>query len=87
MTDSDKLTKAQDYISRELQKQGSDRIDALHWEQSLHDQATKIHRLDSFRGGEKSIFTFTEYKLLDDYGSREWEKQMRRQVGDILMEL
>jgi hypothetical protein len=87
MTDSEKLTKAQDYISRELQQQGTNPIDVLTWEQTPQDRATKIHRLVLFRGGDKSVFTFTEYELLDNYGSKLWEKELQGHVGEILMEL
>lgn len=38
------------------------------------------------RGGEKSVFTFTEYELLDNYGSKEWEMELWSHVGEILME-
>jgi hypothetical protein len=38
------------------------------------------------RCGEKSIFTFTEHELLDNHGSKQWEKQLRRQANDILTE-
>ena len=87
MTDAEKLRQAQDFIAREVQKKGAGRIDALHWEQTSQDQTTKIHQLVVFRSGEKSIFTFTEYELLEKYGSKQWEKQLRSHVGEILMEL
>lgn len=86
MTEAEKLNQAQDFITRELQKKGADGINALTWEQTPPDKATKIHRLVLFRGGEKSVFTFTEYELLEDYGSRQWEKELRSRVGEILME-
>lgn len=87
MTDSEKLTKAQEYISQESQKQDSDRIDAFHWEQTPHDQTTKIYRLGLFRGREKSIFTFTEFDLIDNHDSKQWEKQLRSHANDVLTEL
>jgi hypothetical protein len=71
MTESEKVRDAQDFIAREVQKKGAGRVDALNWEQAPHDQTTRIHLLVIFRGGEKSIFTFTEYELLEGYGSRE----------------
>lgn len=76
-----------DFISRELQKQGVDLIDVMHWEQTPHDRTTGIHRLVVFRGGEKSVFTLTEYELLENHSSKEWEKQLRGHVSEILMEL
>jgi len=86
MTEAEKLREGQDLIARELQKKGADWIDTIYWEQTPHEQAARIHRLVVLRGGEKYIFTFTEYELLEDHGSREWKKQMRIHVGEILME-
>ncbi len=86
MTETEKLRQAQDFIARELQQKGAGRIDALDWEQTPQDRATRIHRLVVFLGGEKFIFTFTEYELLDNYGSKQWQKQLRDHVGDILTE-
>ena len=85
MTEAEKLCEAQDFITRTLQQKGATRIDALYWEQGPHDPAAGIHRLIVFRGGEKSIFTFTKYGLLENHGSKEWEKQLRSHVGEILM--
>ena len=87
MTEAEKIREAQGFISQEVQKKGTGRIDALHWEQTPQDQTTKIHGLVVFRGGEKSVFTFTEWELIEDYGSKHWEKQLRSHVGEILMEL
>ena len=87
MTEADKLAQAQGFITQELQKQGIDRKYTMTWEQTPQDRATKIHRLVLSRGCEKYIFTFTEYELLDKYGSRDWEKQLRGHIGDVLMEL
>ena len=83
----EKLYEAQDFITRELQKQGTDRIEALDWEQTPQDRATRIHRLVVFRGGEKSIFTFTKYELLENCGSTQWERQLRDHISDILVDL
>jgi len=71
MTEAEKLREAQDFITRELQEKTVDRIDALSWEQTPLDRATRIHRLVVLRGTEKSIFTFTEYELLENYGSKQ----------------
>jgi hypothetical protein len=68
-------------------KAGTSRIDALTREQTPQDRATRIHRLVLCQGSEKSIFTFTEYELLDNYGSKQWRKELRGHIGDILMEL
>jgi len=87
MTEPETLREAQDFITREVQKHDADRVDALSWDQGPHDLAAGIHRLVVFRGSEKSIFTFTEYELLEHYGSKEWEKQLRGHVGEILIEL
>ena len=87
MTKSENVLNAQDFIAREVQNKGACRVDALSWEQTPNNQTTKIHRLVVFRGGTKSIFTFTEYELLEDCGSKEWEKQLRSHVGEILTEL
>ena len=86
MTEAEKHRQAQDFITREMQKKGADRIDALKWDQGPHDPAAEIHRLIAIRGGEKSIFTFMKYELLEDYGSKQWEKELRGHVGEILME-
>ncbi len=86
MIEVNKLREAQDFINREPQKQSANRVDMLDWQQIPQDRATKIHRLVVFRGGEKSVFTFTEYDLLENYGSKQWEKQLRDQVSDILTE-
>ena len=86
MTEAEQLREAQDFITRELQQKGAARIDAVNWQQTPQDRATRIHRLVLIRGGEKSVFTFTEYELLDDYGSKQWEKQLRDHVSDILTE-
>ncbi len=86
MTEAEQLREAQDFITRELQQKGATRIDAMNWAQDPHDPAAGIHRLIVLRGGEKSVFTFTEYELLENYGSKEWVKQLRGHVGEILME-
>lgn len=83
----EKLCEAQDFINRQLQKQGIGPINAITWEQNPNDRATRTHRLVVFRGGEKSIITFTKYELLENYGSRQWEKVLRDHVRDILTEL
>ena len=87
MTEAEQLREAQDFIARELQQKGAGRIDALDWEQTPQDRVTRIHRFVLSRGGEKSIFTFTEYELLKNYGSQQWVRQMRDHISDILMEL
>jgi hypothetical protein len=87
MTESQKIVSAQDFINRELQRRSVDRIDAITWEQTPQDRTTRIHRLVVLRGSEKSIFTFTEYEILDHYGSKQWEKQLRCHVGEVLMEI
>jgi len=51
MTISEKLRDAQNLINRELQKQGVDLIDAMNWEQTPLDRATRTHRMVLFRGG------------------------------------
>jgi hypothetical protein len=87
MTEAEKLHNVQHFITRELQKQGADRVGALTWEQTPQDRVTNIHRLVLFLGGEKSIFTFTEYELLDNYGSKQWEKQLQSHVNAVRTEL
>jgi len=86
MTKAEKLHTAQDFITWELQKKATDRVDALSWKQTPQDRATKFHRLVIFRGGKKSTFTFTEYELLEDYGSKQWEKQLRGHINDMMIE-
>ena len=86
MTESEKVRNAQNFIAQEVQKKGASRVDEVNWEQGPHDVTVGIHRLIVLRGGEKSIFTFTEYELLDNYGSKQWEKQLRIHVGEVLME-
>lgn len=80
----EKLCEAQDIINRELQKQGLNRIYAITCEQIPQDRATQTHRLVVFGDEEKSIFNFTEYELLENYGSKQWEKSLRDYVSDIL---
>ena len=87
MTEAEKLLEAKDFITRVLQQKGTGRIDAMNWGQGPHNADVGIHRLIALRGGEESIFTFTEYELLENYGSKEWEKELRGHIGDILMEL
>jgi len=77
----------QDCISREIQRQAVCRIDALHWEQTPQDLATRIRRLVLFQGGEKSIFSFTEYELRENHGSQQQERQMQDPISDVLIEL
>ena len=86
MTEVEKLRKAQNFIAQELQKKGTGHVDAVNWAQGPHNAVAGIHRLIVLRGGEKSVFTFTEYELLENYGSKEWVKQLRGHVGEILME-
>ena len=87
MIDAEKLRESQDFIAQEVQKHCATRIDALTWQQGPYNKATRIHRLVVFRGGQKSVFTFTEYELLENYGSKEWEMQLQDHVNDILTEL
>ena len=87
MTETEKLREAQDFLTRELQQKGAGRIDAISWDQGPHDLAAGIHRLLVFRGGEKSIFTFTKYELLENYGSKQWEMQLRGHISDISVDL
>jgi hypothetical protein len=86
MTELEKVRTAQDFINRELQEHGPDRIDTMTWEQTPHGRVARYHRLVIFRGSEKSIFKFTEYELLKDYGSEKWENRLRNRIGDILVE-
>jgi hypothetical protein len=78
------LREAQEYITREIQRQTTGRIGALSWEQTPNDRAARIHRLVLFQGGEKTIFTFTEYELRENYGSEQWERRLREDVSNIL---
>lgn len=87
MTEAEKLRQAQDFITRELKQKGAARIDVVNWDQGPHDAAAGIHRLIAIRGGKKSIFTFTEYEFLENYGSKQWERQMRGHISDVLTEL
>ena len=87
MTEIEKLLEAQDFIARELQRKSAGRVDAMSWGQGPKDLPAGIYRLTVFHGGEQSIFTFTKYDLRENYGSRQWKKELRTQVGDILMEL
>ena len=86
MTDAEKLTLTQDFITRELQKEVDAQIHKIEWEQTPQGRLSRIHRLVIFRKGEKSIFTFTEYELLKDYGSEKWEYRLRRRIGNILID-
>lgn len=54
---TEKLLDAQYFITHEIQRQGSARVDAMSWGQSPWDSATSIHRLTVIRDGEKAIFT------------------------------
>lgn len=86
MIEAEKLREAQDFITRELQKQGVGRIDAISWNQGPWDPAAGIYRLIVYRDGEKSSFTFTKYELIKNYGSQQWAKDLRVHISDILME-
>jgi hypothetical protein len=86
MTEAEKISLAQEFIKRDLQKQGAVRIDAIDWEQTPQSRASRYHRLVISRGGEKSIFKFTEYELLKDHSSEKWKNRLRSHVGDILIE-
>jgi hypothetical protein len=86
MTDAEKISLAQEFITQEFQKQGAVRIDGIVWEQTPQGRASRYHRLVISRGDEKSIFKFTEYELLKDYGSEKWENKLRSRIGDILLE-
>jgi len=86
MTELEKLREAQDFIARELQKKGIGRVDAVNWAHDPHDAASGIHRLIVLRSGEKFIFTFTEYELLENYGSKQWEKRLRGYVSEVMIE-
>jgi hypothetical protein len=83
MSDAEKVTHAQDLITRELHKLDDDRIDKIEWEQTPQGRLARLHRLVIFRRGEKSIFIFTEYELLKDFGSDKWEHRLQCRVGDI----
>ncbi len=87
MTETEKLRNAKDFIVRELQKKSSSRIDAMSWGQGLIDPAAGIYRLAIHRGAESSVFAFTKDELFNNHGSKQWEKQLRIRVSDILMEL
>jgi hypothetical protein len=86
MTDAEKLSLAQDFLSRELQRYGADHLEAVSWEQTPQGRASRYYRLVILRGGEKYIFKFTEYELLKDYGSGKWENRLRNRLGEILIE-
>jgi len=87
MTEAEKLREAQEFITRALQEKGAGRIDAVTWDQGLRDWAVGIYRLTVVRSGEKGIFTFSKYELLENFDSKRWEKELRTQVGEILIEL
>jgi hypothetical protein len=87
MTEVEKLRKAQNFIARELQKKGTGRVDAVNWGQGPQDVAAGIYQLAVFRGSEKSVFTFSKFELLENYGSKQWEKQLRGHISDILVDL
>jgi hypothetical protein len=86
MTETEKIQYTQDYVTRELKKQGAVRIEAIDWEQTPQGRVSRYHRLVISRGDEKSIFKFTEYELLKDYGSKKWENRLQSRIGDILIE-
>jgi len=85
MTEPEKLRAAQDYVTRELQEYG--KTNGMTWNQDPLDSAFGIYRLAVFRGGEKSVFTFSKSELLENYGSQQWEKELRSHIGEILTEL
>jgi hypothetical protein len=86
MTESEKLSRAQHFLTQEFEKQSVGRIDTIDWEQTPQGRASRYHRLVIFRGGEKSIFKFTEYELLKDYGSEKWENRLRSRTSNILID-
>ena len=87
MTEAEKLSEAQDFITSELQKHGAGRIDAMSWGQETEDQPAGIYRLYVFQRGEKLVFTFTQYELTEYFGSIQWEKDLREHIGNVLREL
>ena len=87
MTKAKKHREAKNFITRELQQRGAGRIDAMNWGQGPRDLVPSIYRSTISLGREKSIFTFTKYELLEDYGSKQWKKELRGHVGDILWDL
>ena len=87
VSEPEKLQYAKDYIARELLQQGADRVDEISWYQGPWDPAAGIYRLTVSRDREKTIFTFTKYELLKNYGSPGWKKDLRNHINDILTEL
>ena len=87
MRSEEKLLEAQDYVFREVQRQASDRIDSMDWYQTPQDRITRIYRLVVSMGGKKSIFTFTEYELTDNYKTKQWTELLRDHINDIMTEL
>ena len=85
MTEPENLRAAQDYVTRELHKYG--KINGMTWNQDPLDPAFGLYRLAVFRGGEKSVFTFSKSELIENYGSQQWEKELRSHIGEILTEL
>ena len=87
MTKAEKLSEAQDFITRELQKHGAGRMDAMTWRQEAEDQFAETCRLTVFQRGERFVFTFTLYELIEHYDSIHWERILREHIGDVLREL
>jgi hypothetical protein len=87
MTEAEKLREAQHFVTRELQEHGAGRLDAMSWAQEKEDQPVGIYRLAIMRGGEKSVFAFTQYELIERFGSKQWEKDLRERIGEVLREL
>ena len=87
MTEDEKLCEAQDFITRELHKHSAGRIDAVTWGHETEDMPGGICRLTVFQSGEKHVFTFTQYELIEYFGSIQWEKDLREHIGNVLREL
>jgi hypothetical protein len=67
MTKAEKLSETQVFITRELQKHGTGRMDAMTWRQEKEDQFAETCRLTVFQRGEKLVLTFTLNELIEHY--------------------
>jgi hypothetical protein len=86
MFEAKKPCEAHDFIARELKTHGIGKINTFIWSQGPHDAAAAIYRLTVFCGREKTVLPCTEYELFENYGSKQWETELRGYIVERLME-
>ena len=86
MNDSDTIRFAQEFIVTQLQKAKPDNIDALTWRQNEINALVEEFKLTVYSKDKSSVFTFTEKELIEDYGTKKWERRLSGRMKEILAE-